>query len=225
MTLMSFFRKVLGFEIDAKDEDSLSAELFLQKMEGVQQQIAKKDESFLSTELFLQKMEGVQQQIVNLETNISHLKDSVNKMGRKHLQSHTLAEMERKEIKQLSLLANEPQKETLLELLTILDGLEEAIRSSQNLPSENWAAGLRITCDKMIQALHKWEVSPIDSTGKTFDANYHKAVDVIYTSKIPENTIAYEQRRGYLWRREVLRYTEVIVAKRKNNDNENHFGN
>ena len=56
---------------------------------------------------------------------------------------------------------------------------------------------------------------PIESVGQPFVPHLHQAVDTIYTEEVAENTILEEQRRGYVRGDAILRYAEVVVAKKE----------
>ena len=159
-----------------------------------------------------------------LQDTIADLKEAMRKLGRTQLRSNTLAESDRKEIKEMlgavTPPATGPQKEALAELLLVVDGLEEGIRAMQQLNSENgltpaWADGFHIVHERLLRILKKWDVIPIESVGGPFAPHLHHAVDVIHTDEVAENIVVEEQRRGYLCGEDVLRYAEVIVARKR----------
>lgn len=148
-------------------------------------------------------------------------KESANKLGRTQYRSNTVIEADlqesKKKLQQLLVVMTEPKKETLLEIIAILDGMEEGIRSIRALDhpaSLALANGFRIISDKGMDFLKKWDIKPIQSIGEKFNPNQHKALGIKYTSG-EENIIVEEQRRGYFISSEVLRYAEVIVTKKE----------
>ncbi len=166
-----------------------------------------------------------QPQSALLLDEIAELKDAMQKLGRNQFRANALAESERKEIKQMLqqtlALSTEPQRETLLELLLVVDGLEEGIRALKQLKDENalapaWADGFRMVHERLLRVLKKWNVTPMESFGQPFAPHRHRAVDVVHTNEVAENLVVEEQRRGYLCGEEVLRYAEVIVARKAN---------
>ena len=165
-----------------------------------------------------------QSQIDDLQEAIADLQDAVRKLGRNQLRANTVLQSDRNEIKQilqkLALSATEPQNETLLELLLVVDGLEEGINAikqlnDENMPVSAWAEGFLIVHERLLGILEKWDVAPIESVGQVFVPHLHQAVDMVDTADVAEDVVVEEQRRGYLRGNEVLRYAEVIVANKK----------
>ena len=108
----------------------------------------------------------------------------------------------------------------LLELLLVVDGLEEGIHAIRQLNDENrlgsaLAEGFLMVRERLLSILKKWDVTPIESVGQPFVPHLHQAVDTVNAVEVPENAIVEEQRRGYLRGNEVLRYAEVVVARKK----------
>ena len=163
---------------------------------------------------------------------MAQLSDSVKKLGRTQFRANTLAESDRKEIKQMLLKilssATQKQKETLADLLLVVDGLEEGINQIEKLNSENghpvaWADGFRIVHERLLKILKKLNVTPIEAVGQPFTPHLHRAVDTIETDGVAENTVTEEQRRGYLYGTETLRYAEVVVSKKGKVSNETNY--
>lgn len=163
-----------------------------------------------------------------LFNNLEELRQEFNKLGKSQLRSNTIAEIDRKQIKNnlLQLLkihsnqnSNRPDAGFIKDLLEVADSLEEAVKAAERIqPQEdqsisNWLSGIRITRKRIMKLFEKWDVRPIDAVGNPFDPNLHVSVDVKRTSDVPENTVIEEQRRGYLLGNEVIRYAEVVVAK------------
>ena len=165
-----------------------------------------------------------QSQADEFQDAIAELKDAMRKLGRNQLRTNTVLQSDRNEIKQILqqiiVSSGEPHKEMLLELLLVVDGLEEGIHAIKQLNDENrlvfaLAEGFLIVHERLLSVLKKWDVTPIESVGQPFVPHLHQAVDTVYAAEVPENAIVEEQRRGYLRGNEVLRYAEVVVARKK----------
>lgn len=152
-----------------------------------------------------------------LQDAIADLKEAMQKLGRAQLRANALAESDRKEIKQMlqmgAPLSTGPQKETLQELLLVVDRLEDMARFNSN--NEAWTDGFRMVHERLLRILEKWDVMPIESVGQPFAPHLHHAVEVTYTNDVAENIVVAEQRRGYLCGEDVLRYAEVVVSRKK----------
>lgn len=80
-----------------------------------------------------------------------------------------------------------------------------------------WAEGLKITHRRLSTFLQKMEITPIEAVGSPFDPHLHMAVGVEITEELEENTVVKEERRGYRHGERVIRFAEVVVAKRADN--------
>lgn len=165
-----------------------------------------------------------QSQTDDFQDAIAELKDAVRKLGRNQLRANTVLQSDQNEIKhilqQITVSSGEPHKEMLMELLLVVDGLEEGIHAIRQLSDENrlvfaLAEGFLIVHERLLRILKKWDVTPIESVGQPFVPHLHQAVDAVNAAEVPENAIVEEQRRGYLRGNEVLRYAEVVVARKK----------
>jgi molecular chaperone GrpE len=159
-----------------------------------------------------------------LEDAIAELKGAIQKLARTQFRANAVAESDRKGIKQalqqVVALSMHPQEEILQELLVVVDGLEEGIRTVDQLNREDelsgaWAEGFRIVHERLLRILKNWDVVPIESVGQPFAPHRHRAVDTTHTAEVAENIVVEEQRRGYLSGDEVLRYAEVVVARKR----------
>jgi NADPH-dependent curcumin reductase CurA len=86
-------------------------------------------------------------------------------------------------------LAESGKREMLLPLLGIIDDWEKALA-----------------------LLETQEVRPFDCEGKTFIPDLHEAVALAKSCDVADGTIVEDLRRGYLWRKELLRPAQVRVA-------------
>lgn len=154
-----------------------------------------------------------------LQDAITDLKEAMQKLGRTQLRANALAESDRKEIKQILQAVTPPstgpQKETLQDLLLVVDRLEDM--AQLNSDNNAWADGVRMVRERLLRILEQWAVMPIESVGQPFAPHLHHAVEVTYTNEVAENIVVAEQRRGYLCGEDVLRYAEVVVAREQDN--------
>jgi molecular chaperone GrpE len=103
----------------------------------------------------------------------------------------------------------------LKELMPVLDNLERALShvkdSSERSP---WIEGVELTCRQFLDVLKKFGVTPIASVGESFDPSRHQAVTYLDTNEHPENHVAAELQKGYLYHERVLRPSMVAVARK-----------
>jgi molecular chaperone GrpE len=102
----------------------------------------------------------------------------------------------------------------LKEMLSVIDNLELAINSSSDgkKADKTLIEGLNLTLNEILRVFEKFNVTPIEAQGKTFDPAYHEAVMREETDDYPENTVISEFQKGYLIHDRLLRPAMVVVA-------------
>ncbi len=103
------------------------------------------------------------------------------------------------------------------ELLTVVDNLERAIESSNTESKDPTliVEGVQMTLKEILSILQRFQVTPIDATGKPFDPRYHQAFQQEESDEYPENTVTKEFQKGYLLHDRLLRPSMVVVSKKK----------
>jgi molecular chaperone GrpE len=102
----------------------------------------------------------------------------------------------------------------LKEMLSVVDNLELAINSSSDGKNtdKTLIEGLNLTLNEILRVFEKFNVTPIEAQGKTFDPAYHEAVMREETDDYPENSVISEFQKGYLIHDRLLRPAMVVVA-------------
>ena len=105
----------------------------------------------------------------------------------------------------------------LKEMLSVVDNLELAINSSNDgeKTDPSLIKGLNLTLNEILKVFEKFNVTPIEARGKTFDPAFHEAVMREETDDYPENTVISEFQKGYLIHDRLLRPAMVVVAMPK----------
>jgi molecular chaperone GrpE len=103
----------------------------------------------------------------------------------------------------------------LKEMLSVVDNLELAINSAneKQKSGSSLKEGLDLTLREILRVFEKFNVTPIESKGKSFDPTYHEAMMQEETDEYPENTVTNEMQKGYLIHDRLLRPAMVVVAK------------
>jgi molecular chaperone GrpE (heat shock protein) len=78
---------------------------------------------------------------------------------------------------------------------------------------ESWIDGLQLTHRRLLDALARRGVAPIEATGKPFDPYLHEAVAVEPCPDEQEGLVLREQRRGYRAADRVIRLAQVVVGQ------------
>ena len=109
-------------------------------------------------------------------------------------------------------LVRQAKRDLYLELLSLADDLERALRAPREENSDDaLVAGVKLTLSRLQDVLASHGVRAIDSQG-LFDPNMHEAVGTVPSTEAPDGHIVSEVSRGYLWGNVVLRAARVQVA-------------
>jgi molecular chaperone GrpE len=102
--------------------------------------------------------------------------------------------------------------ETLRPLLPIVDDFERALKAETT--DKDYAKGMELIYQRMMEAMKKMGLEPIESTGKPFDPHIHHAVEMVDTDETEDNTVLATYQTGYNFRGRLLRPAMVKVAVR-----------
>jgi molecular chaperone GrpE len=104
-------------------------------------------------------------------------------------------------------------KSVLEKLLPVVDNFERGLSALSEEDKENpFAQGVEKIYQQMITVLTDVGVSPIEATGQPFNPDLHNAVMHVEDEELPDNVVAEEFQKGYMYKDSVLRYSMVKVA-------------
>jgi molecular chaperone GrpE len=98
---------------------------------------------------------------------------------------------------------------------------DQSVEHSQNQTStlaevlESNRQGAELIRRSLLDALRQQQVVPLTAQGHPFDPQRMYAVGRHETTELPDNTVYQEVVRGYLWKDQILREAQVIVAAKK----------
>lgn len=98
------------------------------------------------------------------------------------------------------------------ELVSVLDDFERALKTE--CASPEYSRGVELIFNRMLDALKKVGLEPMDSVGQPFDPHQHQAVERVDTKEAEDNTVLGEFQRGYNFKGRLLRPAMVRVAVR-----------
>ena len=106
------------------------------------------------------------------------------------------------------------------EMLSVVDNLELAMNATNGPKAidKDLLQGLEMTHREILKVFEKFSVKPIDAKGQPFDPTFHEAVMQEETNDSPKNTVINELQRGYMIHDRLLRPSMVVVAKPKENN-------
>lgn len=106
-------------------------------------------------------------------------------------------------------------KDVLLEMISVKDDFERAIKSFEN--SDDLAAikeGVSLIYDKLNKSIEKKDAKKIESVGKPFDVELHEAItEIPVTDDALKGVVIDEIEPGYTLHDKVIRYAKVVVGR------------
>lgn len=121
-----------------------------------------------------------------------------------------------RERNELFLFANES---ICLEILPVIDHFEMGFKSAEDHQTDSAVTeGFRMVYNQLLDVLKKFNVTPIDAVGETFDPHRHEAILHMPSDK-PAETVLEQVRRGYMLGEKLLRAAQVIVSSGPKEEN------
>ncbi len=102
-------------------------------------------------------------------------------------------------------------KDTVSELLPVIDNLERAIDSFEDKENEH-CKGVQMVLKQTDEIFKKLGVNEIKAVGEQFNPELHNAVMHIDDETIDDNTVVEEFMKGYTYKDKVIRHSMVKVA-------------
>ena len=102
------------------------------------------------------------------------------------------------------------------DVLPVLDNVRRAIEAAEK--THDTAAlleGIKLVAQQLEDALRRHHCVPIPALHTPFDPNVHEAILQQPSAEVPANTVLQEVRSGYLLFDRVVRPSQVIVSKGK----------
>ncbi len=189
-------------EVEVEDEsDSITPE-----------EIGETEEQEVESERDLEK------ELADAQTEIAELRDRMLRAAAENENFKKRVERER----QTSL---KYAGETIFrEFLPVVDNLEravtqgmvEGVSAEQNLTA--LLEGVQLTLKSVLATLEKFEVKPIESTGKPFDPKHQEAMTMAASDSVPANHVLNEFEKGYYYKDRLLRAAKVVVSSGKKDE-------
>ena len=156
----------------------------------------------------------------SLRRELNKLKDETKKLNQelkekddKLLRSYAnLQNYQKRTEKEFQFRENKTRKKYLSELIELFEILKKAFEDKD--PKD----GIKLMLNNLEKFFEKEQIKYIDCVGKTFDHNIHHAVTTIEKNDCEDGTVVEEVKKGYLLDDELLRPSQVIVAKNKVNE-------
>jgi molecular chaperone GrpE len=99
-------------------------------------------------------------------------------------------------------------------LLPVLDSFERALKTESG--ASEFRSGVELIYRQLLDSLTRMGVQTIAAKGQPFDPQYHEAVQVVDTDRVPDHHVVEELQRGYRFKDRLLRPAMVVVARNPN---------
>lgn len=99
-------------------------------------------------------------------------------------------------------------------MLPVLDDAQLALEHAPEDGDEGWLKGVRLTFQKLEEALATSGVEPVPALETKFDPKLHEAIGTAESPDHPDDTVVMELRRGYRMHDKVLRPALVKVSRK-----------
>lgn len=180
----------------------------------------------------LQGLEDID--LVQLFQEISKIRLTVVKAGRKQVQDGPIPLSEEKGIRFLTTAINELRRltpevanmkkgteesvreEFMLQLFPVIDSFDRFFNSVKEVSDpklEKWIEGIRGVYNSVLVVLRNNNVKEIPTKG-VFNPKYQAAVGTEINNDLPSGSIISVERRGFVIGAKILRTPEVIISKR-----------
>ena len=149
-------------------------------------------------------------EIVTLNNKIKELEEKVL-----YKDAELLNYKKRKDLEVSSMLKY-ANSDIILEMLSIVDDLERAIKLDDNILDDEvskFLSGIKIIYSRLISILEKYEVKEIDALNKEFDHTYHQDFLSEKVEGVKPNIVVEVLQKGYMYKDKVIRHTMVKVSE------------
>ncbi len=140
------------------------------------------------------------------KTEVEELKDSLQRLQAEFENYKKRTEKEKGEFVKFA------EKNLILDLLTVLDNFELALKNKNN--GENFSKGMEMIYAQLFDVLEKKGLKKINAVNRQFDPYVHEALMQEESDK-EEGIILEVLQKGYLLNENVLRHSKVKVSKKK----------
>ncbi|MBQ9157367.1 MAG: nucleotide exchange factor GrpE [Eubacterium sp.] len=104
-------------------------------------------------------------------------------------------------------------KAVLEKLLPVVDNFERGLSAlSEEEKEDPFAQGIEKIYQQLMTTFTDLGVTAMDAAGKEFNPDLHNAVMHVEDEELPENVVAEEFQKGYMYKESVLRHAMVKVA-------------
>jgi hypothetical protein len=94
------------------------------------------------------------------------------------------------------------------------DRLRESMTASLAPLLDAWTSGHRMCEERLLSVIRREGLSRVECLGATADPRRVNVVELVERTDVPDETVVDEVRGGYEWKGQIVRFAEVVVARR-----------
>lgn len=159
---------------------------------------------------FHKKIENLDLKIKKLKKEVKELKSVIAEKNDKLLRTRAdLENFQKRMEKELKSREEEIKSRYLTEIVDLVELLKKAYED------ENPKQGLKLILNNLDKLFEKEDIKYIDCMGKSFNHELHHAVTSLEKNDCESDIIIEEVKKGYMIGDRLLRPSQVIVAKKK----------
>lgn len=156
------------------------------------------------------KIEKLEKQISKFKNEKQQLQKELEEKNDKFLRARAdIDNFQKRMNRELSLKIEDLRIKYLTEIIDLYEILKKAQED------ENPKEGIKLILNNLDNLFEKEAIKYIDCMGKSFDHELHHAVTTCEKDDCESDTIVEEVKKGYMIGDKLLRPSQVIVAKRK----------
>lgn len=104
-------------------------------------------------------------------------------------------------------------EDLLLEILPVLDHYEMGLQTAEQHDADKAVVdGFKMVFDQFQNILNKFNLTPIEAVGETFDPHKHEALTHMPSDEYAAEICSNQVRRGYMFGDKLLRAAQVVVS-------------
>ena len=104
-------------------------------------------------------------------------------------------------------------EDLFLELLPVIDHYEMGLQTASDHHADQAVVdGFKLVYDQLQNVLSKFNVTPINAVGETFDPHRHEALTHLPSNEHPAEVCSEQVKRGYMFGDRLLRAAQVVVS-------------
>ncbi|MFQ5445576.1 MAG: nucleotide exchange factor GrpE [Saprospiraceae bacterium] len=105
-------------------------------------------------------------------------------------------------------------QDTMSALLPVLDDFDRARKFAEDNDGEGWSDGVELLYHKLYSTLKSKGLHPMESTGETFDPEFHDAItEIAAPSNKMKGKVIDTIEKGYRLNEKIIRHAKVVVGK------------